>query len=370
MMELLKKTALYQEHIALSGRMVEFAGHLLPVQYDNIGPLAEHKAVRERAGIFDIDHMAKVMVTGPEVVNFLQNTLSRNIKNLEENGATYAMMLNEEGGVIDDIFVYKVNDGYLLVLNAENHKSDLDHLFEQSLFFDVLIMDMSEDLYMLAVQGPKATEILNTLVDDIDLNDIAYHTLGVGHMFGTEVLFAATGYTGEYGFELFFDHQKAIDIWRAILDAGGNDIEPCGLAARDSLRFEACMPLYGHELSEQIDPLTAGLSFAVDFGKSKFIGKEPLLKLKQLGTAKKLVGIKMTDTAVPRAGYQLFDGDKLIGEVTTGMKSPTLNEFLAMALVDAEYAKIGTEIELKVRDSLKRAVVVKKPFYIPAYRRG
>jgi len=364
-----KKTALYDEHIALSGRMVEFAGYMLPVQYDGIGPIAEHMAVRHSAGVFDIDHMGKIMITGPEVVQFLQNTLSVNIKNLAENRAAYAIMLNEEGGVIDDVMVYKVNDGYMLIVNAGNHTKDIDWLFEQSLFYDVLIMDMSEDLYLLAIQGPKSTEILNKITDDIDLEDVTYHTLAIGHIDGIEVLFAAVGYTGEYGFEIYFDSKYAIKIWKMILEAGGDDIKPCGLAARDSLRFEAAMSLYGHELSENIDPLTAGLSFAVDFGKSKFIGKEPLLKLKNNGVDKKIVGLEMIDKAVPRKGYEIFANGNNIGYTTSGMKSPTLNKFLALAIIDIKYTETDTVVQVKIRDAFKNAKVVSKPFYIPAYRR-
>jgi len=371
-MELPKKTALYEEHLALCGRMIEFAGYLLPVQYDGIGPIKEHEAVRESCGIFDIDHMAKVLVTGEEVLPFLQNTLSRDIKKIQPNGALYAMMLNEDGGVIDDIFVYKVNDGYMLILNADNHKKDVDWIFEQSLFYDVLIMDMSDDLYMIAVQGPKSTEILSKVMDtdDLDLGTVEFHTLSIGHIDGVEVLFAATGYTGEYGFELFFEKGKAVDIWRKILNVSKGEVTPCGLAARDSLRFEACMPLYGHELSENINPLTAGLSFSIDLGKNKFIGKEPLLKLKKDGVKQKLVGIEMVDTAVPRADYEVYADNKKIGWVTSGMKSPTLGKFLAMAIIDSEYSNIGAEVQIKVRDSFKAAKVVKKPFYTPTYRKN
>jgi len=365
----MEKTRLYDRHVALGGRMVEFAGWLLPVQYPT-GPLAEHHAVRTAAGLFDVDHMGQVMVHGPDALPFLQHLLTWDLSTLQPDDAHYALMCYNDGTVVDDVFVYRRDGDYMVVVNAANRKKDLRWMSQQARGYDVQITDVSEETYMLALQGPKAEAILQKVCDK-DLSQVARFTSAAATVAGVMSLLGRTGYTGEDGFELYFNADEAERVWDTLLAVGKEDgLLPCGLAARDSLRFEACFPLYGHEIHACIDPISARLGYFVRTQKGPFLGRDALLKVRLEGPEQKLVGLEMVERGVPRQNYPVLVDGEPRGHVTTGMKSPTLGKFLALAFVPAAYSKIGTEVEVLIHGKAKKAVVVKTPFYVPVYRRN
>lgn len=363
-----KKTALYDRHVALGARLVEFAGWLLPVQYPS-GPKAEHLAVRSAAGLFDIDHMGQVVVSGPDALPFLQHVMTADVATFALGSANYALMCYADGGVVDDTFVYRLPGRYFVAINAANVRKDVRWLRYQAQGFAVSVEDISEQTYMLALQGPSAQAILQPLCA-ANLGALSYHTAAETTVAGVQTLVGHTGYTGEDGFELFFPRTEAPRVWDELLHIGQpHGIEPIGLAARDSLRFEACMPLYGQEISATRGPIEAGLGWAVALGKPGFVGRDALLKARLEGTAQKLVGLEMTESGVPRHGYQVRCGGEPCGEVTSGLYAPTLDKFLALAYVPAAFSAPGTALGVVIRDKVKAAVVVPRPFYLPAYRR-
>ncbi|MHB9130197.1 MAG: glycine cleavage system aminomethyltransferase GcvT [Armatimonadota bacterium] len=365
----LRRTNLYDEHVALGGRMVPFAGWELPVQYDATGPTVEHHAVRNAAGLFDIDHMGQIRVSGPDADAFLNSVQTIEVTTVDLWGAHYSLLPYADGGLVDDIFLYRLSGEWWVVVNAANRAKDVTWLRAHAGGYEVLIEDISDETYMLALQGPKAQVILQKLTD-IDLRTLAFHTCTWAEVAGSHALIGATGYTGEYGYELFFPADKAVEIWRQLLETGkAEGLLPAGLAARDSLRFEAALPLYGHEIGPDIDPYTAGLGSFVKYDHRNFVGRDALLKSKLEGSVHKLVGFEMIESAVPRDHYPVLIGNQQVGWVTTGMKSPTTGKFQGMAIVPAQYAAPGTEIAIEVRGVPKRAQVVKRPFYTPAYRR-
>jgi len=362
----LSRTQLYDTHVALGGRMVPFAGWEMPVQY--ISPIEEHTTVRTVAGLFDIDHMGQVTVEGEDALDFLQYVATIDVSTLADWEANYSLMCYDDGGCVDDIFIYRLPEHYYVVVNAGNRIKDVKWMKAHAAGFDVTITDISVATYMLAYQGPKAQEILQTICDT-DLGKVKFHFSTRGKVAGVEALIGSTGYTGEYGFELFFDANQAVKVWNAILDAGkSHGAKPIGLAARDSLRFEPCLPLYDHELTAQISPIEAGLGFFVSADKGDYLGKDALLKQKLEGPARKLVCLEMVDKGVPRAHYDvLVDGKH--GHITTGMFAPTVESYAAMALLPAETVAMGKEVEVIIRDQPKKAKIVKRPFYVPAFRR-
>jgi aminomethyltransferase len=364
-----QRTRLYQEHLALGGRMVSFAGWELPVQYDSTGPTVEHRIVREAVGLFDIDHMGQVIVSGPDAEAFLNYIQPFDIRKIDTWAAQYSVLPYADGGLVDDIFLYRQPDCWWVIINASNRLKDVAWMKAHSAGFAVTIEDISDNTYMLAIQGPKAQAVLQRLCS-IDLAGVPFHSCAWADVAGVRTLIGATGYTGEYGYELFFPADDAVAMWRRILEEGKPEgILPCGLAARDSLRFEPCLPLYGHELSPELNPLGAGLGVFVDFGKGDFVGRDALLKVKLEGPEYKLVGFEMVDRGVARDHYHVLIDGKPGGWVTTGMKSPTSGRFVGMAYVLAAAAVPGTELQIVIRDEPKRAKVVKRPFYKPAYRR-
>ena len=370
MADQLRRTALYDEHLKLNGRIVPFAGWELPVQYDHLGPTVEHNAVRSAAGLFDIDHMGQVDVRGPDALAFLQYIQVGDMSDLPVRGARYSLMCYGDGGVVDDIFVYRLaEERWWVVINASNRAKDVTWMQAHAAGFDVTLDDISDATYMLALQGPNAQAILQRLTP-ADLDVMPFHSCLETEVAGISTLLGATGYTGEYGYELFFPVEQAAAMWNALLAEGQADgLLPCGLAARDSLRFEPCLPLYGHEIEQDIDPISARLGWAVSFSKGDFVGRDALLKLKLEGTSHLLVGFEMVDKAVPRGGYSVALDGEVVGEVTTGMKSPTTGRFVGLAYVPADHAKLGSAIDIVIRDQPKRAVVVRRPFYLAAYRR-
>jgi aminomethyltransferase len=362
------KTNLYDRHVQLKGRMVTFAGWELPVQYPT-GPIVEHNTVRNKAGLFDIDHMGQVVARGPGALDYLQYLLTYDVSRMVMHEAHYSLACYEDGGIVDDLFVYKMPDRYFIAINASNTPKDAEWFQLHTHGFDVSVENVSESTYMLALQGPLAASILQPLTP-IDLSKMSFHTAHDDAVAGVPTLIARSGYTGEDGFELFFPADKAPTVWDAIMAAGQpHGLLPIGLAARDSLRFEPCMPLYGQEIGPDITPLEAGLSWAVSFKKGPFIGREALLKVKFEGSEFKLVAFEMVDKGVPRHEYQVVIDGEVVGEVTTGMFSPSLLKYVGLAYVPTKDAALGTQIDVLIRDELRRAVVVKKPFYTPAYRR-
>ncbi len=372
----LKRTGLYAWHCAHGGRMVPFAGWEMPVQYPS-GPLLEHQTTREAAGLFDIDHMGQMEVRGPDAEMLLNRLVSYDITQMKLWDAHYGIFCYADGSCVDDLFVYKLPDesagGYrpyfFVAINASNREKDVAWVKSHAQGYNVEVKDISDQTYMMALQGPKAVEIMNRLTKS-DLTQAARFSATKEVIFGNvPVLLGRTGYTGEDGFELFFPAEHAVKVWEGILEAGEADgIKPIGLAARDSLRFEACMPLYGHEISANITPVEAGLGFALSLDID-FIGRDALLKQKLEKTGRVLVGLEMVEKGVAREGYPvLLDGQE-VGRLTSGMFSPTTKKYLGMALVSRQAAARGTEVEVVIRNKPVKARVVKRPFYVPAYRR-
>lgn len=364
----LNRTPLYDRHVAMGGRMVPFAGYELPVQYPT-GPLAEHHAVRTAAGLFDIDHMGQLQVTGPDAEAFLQYVQPRDISEMEVWAAEYSFLCYADGTFVDDIFIYRLPDQWFVVVNASNRQKDLFWLDTLAAGFEVDIVDVSDPTCMLALQGPKAQTIMQKLTSH-NLGQVAFHTAAQIQVAGIDTLIGATGYTGEYGYEIFFPEEQAVAMWESLLEAGAAEgLMACGLAARDSLRFEACLPLYGHEISAGVEPVGARLAWVCDWDKGSWIGREAVLRTKLEGAQHVLVGLELVDRGVPREHYPVAIDGQVVGWVTTGMKAPTLDAFLALAYVPAAHAKLGSEVDVVIRDQPKKAKVVKRPFYTPAYRR-
>ncbi len=363
-----RQTELYSRHVALHGRMIEFAGWILPVQYP-AGPLDEHHTVRRAAGLFDIDHMAQLVVKGPEALPYLQRIATMDVGRMAMGEAHYSLVCYEDGGIVDDTFIYRLPDRYFIAINAANAEKDTRWFQHQLGRFEATVENISDETYMLALQGPQAEAILQQLTP-AQLDKLPYHRAAESKVAGVPTLIGRTGYTGEDGFELFFPREKATLLWDRLLEVGAPlGLRPIGLAARDSLRFEAKMPLYGQEISATLNPLQAGLGWAVSFDKGDFVGRSALLKVKLEGSPNRLVGLEMVDRGVPRHGYPVALEGRTVGEITTGMFAPTLNRYLALAYVPVAQAAIGTEVHVLIRGEAKRARVVPTPFYTPAYRR-
>ncbi|HUY99393.1 MAG TPA: glycine cleavage system aminomethyltransferase GcvT [Thermomicrobiaceae bacterium] len=362
-----KKTPLAARHEALGARMVEFAGWYMPVQYRGI--MEEHRTVRSLAGLFDIGHMGQVDVTGPDALAFLQYVTTNDISKLEPGVAQYGMMLYPDGGVVDDIFVYRrpTGPGFFVVINAANTDKDVAWLHEQRQQrqnLDVTVTNLSNELGMIAIQGPKAESILQHLTD-VPLSSVKYHTAVDAHLDGIPCLVGRTGYTGEDGFELYCPIEQTGQLWDRLLEAGTPEgLQPIGLGARDTLRLESRMSLYGNEISAEINPLEAGLSWAVKFDKGDFIGRDALSKQKEQGIRRRLVGFKMVERGgVPRSHFEVQVDGKSVGFVTSGTSSPTLGENIGLALVDRSVAGVGKPLDIVIRGKPVRAVQVKMPFY-------
>ncbi len=365
----MKKTPLYEKHVELKGKVIDFGGWALPVEYSGIIP--EHEAVRNKAGLFDVSHMGEITVKGEDAEKYLQMIVTNDISVLNDNQIAYTPMCYTDGGVVDDLLVYKYSStDYLLVVNASNTQKDFEWLLSQS-FGNVEIKNVSDEYAQLALQGPEAQTILQKL-SEVDLNLIEfYHFLGDVNVGEFKTIVSRTGYTGEDGFELYFKAEHGPQMWDLILETGKEyGLVPAGLGARDTLRFEAALPLYGQEIDKDIIPLEAGLGFFVKLNKDDFIGKEALAKQKADGLKRKVIGFEMVDRGIPRSHYEVFAEGRKIGYVTTGSFSPTLKKNIGLALVEAEYAKEGTEIEISVRNKNLKAKVIKKPFYTKKYKKS
>jgi aminomethyltransferase len=356
----LKRTPLYEVYKD-QAKMVNFSGWELPVQFSGI--IAEHEAVRTRAGLFDVSHMGEVEISGPDALDLIQRLTTNDASKLVPGKAQYSIMCYPNGGTVDDLLIYRGTDSFLLVLNAANVEKDVEWI-EKHASGEVRVRNLSNQMAQLALQGPLAERVLGKLTD-ADLSSIGFFRFRDDvKLAGTVAMVSRTGYTGEDGFEIYLNPEDAPKVWREILEAGKEEgVLPCGLGARDTLRFEACLPLYGRELSPNITPIEAGLGFAVKPEKGDFIGRDVLAEQKAEGPPRKLVGLEMIDRGIPRTHYPVYAGEEKIGEVTTGTQSPTLKKSVGLALIRAEYAEPGNEVEVEIRGRRLRAAVVKTPFY-------
>ncbi len=365
----MKKTPLYDEHVRLGARMMPFAGYDMPVQYSSI--LAEHLAVRRAAGLFDVSHMGEIRATGPAALAFVQGLITNDAAKLTDGRALYTVMCNPDGGVVDDLLVYRLGaEDYLLVVNASTAASDFAWMQAHN-DAGAELADQSEATALLAVQGPAAFEIVQQIVGE-PITDIAYYhfkALAPGGFFGSRfALISHTGYTGEPGVEIYCDADKAAEVWQAVLEAGRpHGLLPAGLGARDSLRLEAGYPLYGAELDAATTPLEAGLGWVVKLAKEDFVGRDALRTAKDAGVGRKLVGFVMQERAVPRHGFEVVDPDEgeTIGVVTSGGHSPLLEKGIGLAYAPNQprYTEEGASLGIRIRDRVLPARVVRPPFH-------
>ncbi|QAA22746.1 glycine cleavage system aminomethyltransferase GcvT [Sporolactobacillus terrae] len=359
----LKITPLYNYYKSQNAKLIDFGGYLLPVQMTGIKN--EHHAVRTAAGIFDVSHMGEFGVEGEGAQQFLQEMVTNDVAKAHPGDALYTAMCYEDGGTVDDLLIYCFDTNhYQLVVNAANIDKDFNWLSEHAPQ-SINLTNRSEQIALLAVQGPHALNSVQKITD-YDLTSIEHFKFAKHvSLNGVDSLVSRTGYTGEDGLELYCPWDQACSIWNALLEKGASDgLIPCGLGARDTLRFEARLPLYGQELSSTISPLEAGIGFAVKTNKPiDFIGKQALITQKTGGLKRKIVGLEMIDRAIPRSHYKVYAGDKEIGEVTTGTQAPTIGKNLGLALLNSEWTKLGTEVDVDVRGKRKKAKIVKTPFY-------
>lgn len=361
--ENLKKTPLNEVHRKLGGKMVDFGGWDMPVQYE-AGVIAEHLATREKAGLFDVSHMGEIWVEGEDAIPFVNRITTNDVTKLVDGQAHYSALTNERGGVVDDLLVYRFDEGkLLLVVNASTTDKDWDWITSQVKDEAITLTNASADFCQIAVQGPLALEIAQKFTE-VNLSEIKYYHFTVGTFDSTDAIISRTGYTGEDGFEIYADKDEAVRIWNDLLEYGERfGILPAGLAARNTLRLESAMSLYGNELSDDISPLEAGLGWICKLNKGDFTGREPMAKLKEEGLKKKLVGFEMVDKGIARDHFDVYIGDEKVGYVTSGSPAPYLKKNIGLAFVPTEFAKTGQEITIDVRGKKLAAVIVPTPFY-------
>lgn len=357
----LKRTPLFECHVEGGAKLVDFAGWEMPVQYS--GVLEEHRAVRERAGLFDVSHMGEFRVLGPEAESFLQKLTPNDVSRLTPGRAHYSGLLTDRGTYIDDLLVYRLDDDeFLLVVNAANIEKDFAWVNEHA-EGDVEVIDASSEFALLALQGPRAVRILGTLTET-DLNAIRYYRFAKGEVAGCATLISRTGYTGEDGFELYLAPEDAPNVWRELVAAGqAFDLRLAGLGARDTLRLEAGMALYGHEIDETTTPFEAALSWVVKLEAGEFVGRDALIEQRTHGVDRSLVGFELSDRGIARQGHQVRIDGTVVGEVTSGTWSPTLEKAIGMAYVPVDRATVGNGVEIDVRGRLLAGRIVPLPFY-------
>ncbi|UKT64028.1 glycine cleavage system aminomethyltransferase GcvT [Pedobacter mucosus] len=358
----MKNTALTEKHIALGAKIVPFAGYNMPVTYDGIN--AEHATVRNSVGVFDVSHMGEFILKGENALDLIQRVTSNDASKLYDGKVQYSCLPNQDGGIVDDLLVYRIDEkSYMLVVNASNIEKDWNWI-QQFNTDDVEMHNISDKTSLLAIQGPKAADALQTLTD-VDLASMEYYTFVKGTFAGVEnVIISATGYTGAGGFEIYFDNEHADKIWNAIFEAGkAYNIKPIGLAARDTLRLEMGFCLYGNDIDDTTSPIEAGLGWITKFSKP-FTNSEALQAQKEAGIQKKLIGFEMIDRGIPRHDYEIADANgNIIGKVTSGTQSPSLQKAIGMGYLTKEFSKEGTEIYILIRNTPVKAKVVKFPFY-------
>ncbi len=363
----MKKTVLYDNHVELGALISPFAGYLMPIQYTDI--TREHLAVRNAVGMFDVSHMGEIFISGPDAVDYINHIFTNDVSTLNEGKVLYGMMLYPDGGVVDDLLVYRgfSENNFLLVVNASNIDKDYQWIMQQAKGYDVLIRNESDLWGQIAIQGPLAEKTVLEVLGITSAGRLNFYEFCYELWNDNSVIISRTGYTGEDGFEIYLNNDDAVKMWNTLLKAG---VEPCGLGCRDTLRFEAGMPLYGDELSETISPVMAGLKMFCAMDKEEFIGREALAAQIQNGTARKLVGIEIEDRAVPRAGYVVENEEgKEVGVVTTGYHSISLDKSICFALVDSELSKLGTPLSVRIRRKVFPGKVVGKRFYKTNYKK-
>lgn len=357
-----KKTTLNATHHSLGAKMIPFAGYEMPVRYS--GDKAEHLCVRERAGVFDVSHMGEFIVRGPKALELVQKVTSNNAAKLVDGKAQYSCLPNHQGGIVDDLIVYRIaDDQYMLVVNAANIQKDWDWISESNASIGAEMVDISDATSLLAVSGPKAGEIVQKLTQ-MPVSDLPYYGFHYGEVLGIDrVLVATTGYTGERTFEIFFRKQHSQKIWDALFEEGTPlGLEPTGLGARDTLRLEMGYMLYGNDIDDTTSPLEAGLGWITKLKKGDFNGREAIQKVKEQGIIRKLVGFKMIDRGIPRSGYDIASNGEVVGKVTSGTMSPLLGYGIGMGYVPVGLAQPGTKLEILVRNKQLTAEIVKPPF--------
>lgn len=359
-----KRTCLYDKHLSLGATMVTFGGFDMPLLYQYAGIAPEHIAVREHAGLFDVSHMGEVTVQGPDAERYVNHIFTNDVTGMPTGKILYGMMCYENGGTVDDLLVYKLGDNdFFLVINAANIDKDWTWMQDHADGFDIDLQNRSDVYGQIALQGPEAEDIMERVLG-IPCAEMTFYTCKTQR---DGVIISRTGYTGEDGFEIYGSHDYICDCWDRLIDAG---VQACGLGCRDTLRFEVGLPLYGDELSEDITPIMAGLGMFVKLEKAEFIGKEALAREKAEGPAKKLVGIELFDKAIPRHGYTVLNMEgEPIGEVTTGYHTISTDKSVCMALVDAQYAQLDTEVQIQIRKKVFPGKVIKKQFYNKNYKK-
>lgn len=367
MEENLKKTCLYDSHVALGAKMSPFAGFMMPIQYSSI--TEEHNAVRHAVGMFDVSHMGEIFVSGPDAEKFVNHIFTNEIRGFEPGKVLYGMMLHPDGGVVDDLLVYREfePDHFLLVVNAANIDKDYEWILAQTEGYDVKVVNDSDNWGQIAVQGPGAEKVVTEVLGLAEAAELTFYTYYEAQWNGHRMVVSRTGYTGEDGFELYTTCEDIREIWKKLLD---NGVVPCGLGCRDTLRFEAGLPLYGDELSDTITPIEAGLGMFCKLDKEAFIGKDVVAKQKAEGIERKLVGIELEDKAIPRATYpvETEDGTQ-VGVVTTGYHSISLEKSICFAMVQTAYSKLDTPLWIRIRKKVFPGKVVKKRFYQTNYKK-
>ena len=355
-----KKTCLYDKHVALGALISPFGGFDMPIQYTNI--IDEHQAVRQHCGVFDVSHMGEVLVSGKDAERYVNHVFTNDVRNIPNGKILYGMMCYEDGGVVDDLLVYKMaDDKFFLVINAANIDKDWAWIQQQSKGFDITLDHQSDQYGELAIQGPDAEQVMEQVLG-IPCKELVFYTFKTID----GIMVSRTGYTGEDGFEIYAAPNAIRTYWDQLMAA---NIKPCGLGCRDTLRFEVGLPLYGDELSESITPIMAGLGIFVKLDKEEFIGKDALARQKAEGAPKKLVGIELHDKAIPRHGYAVIKDGNIIGEVTTGYHSISTDKSVCMALIDSAYAALDTDVEIQIRKKTFPGTVCKKRFYDKHYKR-
>ena len=368
-----KRTCLYDKHLSLGATMVTFGGFDMPLLYQMAGIAPEHMAVREHVGLFDVSHMGEVTVKGPDAERYVQHIFTNDVAGAPIGKIYYGMMCYENGGTVDDLLVYKMGENdFFLVINAANIDKDWAWMQQHAEGYDIDLQNRSDFYGQIAVQGPESEHVVETVLG-LPCAELTFYTCKqrtITHHPSptTHVIISRTGYTGEDGFEIYANHDYIRECWDKLIAAG---VQACGLGCRDTLRFEVGLPLYGDELSEDITPIMAGLGMFVKLDKAEFIGKEALARQKAEGPAKKLVGIELADKAIPRHGYTVLNmAGEPIGEVTTGYHTLSTDKSVCMALVDAEYAKLDTEVQIQIRKKVFPGKVVKKQFYTKNYKKS
>ena len=366
MEENLLKTCLYDKHVALNALMSPFGGFIMPIQYTNITD--EHNAVRNYAGMFDVSHMGEIFVSGPDAEKFVNHIFTNNVTGIPDGKILYGMMLYPDGTVVDDLLVYKEFEPskYLLVVNASNIAKDHEWICAQKEGFDVEIVNASDSWGEIALQGPAAEKFAVETLGLAPAADLGFYTYYEADWKGARMIVSRTGYTGEDGFEIYCSHEAINEIWDILLAAG---VTPCGLGCRDTLRFEAGLPLYGHELSDEITPLEAALGMFAKIKEKDFIGRDALAAQKEAGLTRKIVGIELQDKAIPRAGYPVEIGGEQVGTVTTGYRSISTDRSVCVAMVDKAYTELGTQVEIRIRKKVFPGIVTKKRFYETNYKK-